>query len=103
MTAINSALEVDLTGQATAESLVGRFYSGIGGQADFMRGALLAPGGKTILALPSTSKDEMHSRIVPQLGPGAGVTLSRGDVRYVVTEFGIAYLHGKNIREGPWS
>jgi acyl-CoA hydrolase/GNAT superfamily N-acetyltransferase len=99
MTAINSALEIDLTGQATAESLAGRFYSGIGGQADFMRGALLAPGGKTILALPSTSKDGRFSRIVPQLGPGAGVTLSRGDVRYVVTEFGIAYLHGKNIRE----
>jgi len=99
MTAINSALEIDLTGQATAESLAGRFYSGIGGQADFMRGALLAPGGKTILALPSTSKDERFSRIVPQLGAGAGVTLSRGDVRYVVTEFGIAYLHGKNIRE----
>jgi acyl-CoA hydrolase/GNAT superfamily N-acetyltransferase len=99
MTAINSALEIDLTGQATAESLAGRFYSGIGGQADFMRGALLAPGGKTILALPSTSQDERFSRIVPQLGPGAGVTLGRGDVRYVVTEFGIAYLHGKNIRE----
>jgi len=99
MTAINSALEIDLTGQATAESLAGRFYSGIGGQADFMRGALLAPGGKTILALPSTSKDERFSRIVPQLGAGAGVTLSRGDVRYVATEFGIAYLHGKNIRE----
>lgn len=99
MTAINSALEVDLTGQATAESLAGKFYSGIGGQADFMRGAVLAPGGKTILALPSTSRDGKSSRIVPQLGQGAGVTLNRGDIRYVVTEYGIAYLHGKNIRE----
>ncbi len=99
MTAINSALEIDLTGQATAESLGGKFYSGVGGQTDFMRGAVLAPGGKAILALPSTSSDGRSSRIVPRLGPGAGVTLHRGDVRYVVTEFGIAYLHGKNIRE----
>lgn len=99
MTAINSALEIDLTGQATAESLGGRFYSGVGGQTDFMRGAALAPGGKAILALPSISSDGRSSRIVPQLGPGAGVTLHRGDVRYVVTEYGIAYLHGKNIRE----
>ncbi|MCX6673644.1 MAG: GNAT family N-acetyltransferase [Methanothrix sp.] len=99
MTAINSAMELDLTGQATAESLGGTFYSGIGGQADFMRGAVLAPGGKTILALPSTALNESVSRIVPVLQEGAGVTLNRGDVRYVVTEYGIAYLHGKNIRE----
>ena len=99
MTAINSALEIDLTGQATAESLGKTFYSGIGGQADFMRGAVLAPGGKTILALPSTAEDGRVSRIVPFLKEGAGVTLSRGDVRYVVTEYGIAYLHGKNIQE----
>ena len=99
MTAINSALEIDLTGQATAESLGRTFYSGIGGQTDFMRGALLAPGGKTILALPSTAEDGRVSRIVPFLSEGAGVTLNRGDVRYVVTEYGIAYLHGKNIRE----
>jgi acyl-CoA hydrolase/GNAT superfamily N-acetyltransferase len=99
MTAINSAMEVDLTGQATAESLGWTFYSGIGGQADFMRGAVLAPGGKTILALPSTALDEKVSRIVPSLQEGAGVTLTRGDVHYVVTEYGIAYLHGKNIRE----
>jgi RimJ/RimL family protein N-acetyltransferase len=99
MTAINSALEIDLTGQATAESLGKTFYSGIGGQADFMRGAVLAPGGKTILALPSTAEDGRVSRIVPFLREGAGVTLIRGDVRYVVTEYGIAYLHGKNIRE----
>ena len=99
MTAINSAMEIDLTGQATAESLGGTFYSGIGGQADFMRGAVLAPGGRTILALPSTALNDTVSRIVPVLQEGAGVTLTRGDVHYVVTEYGIAYLHGKNIRE----
>jgi acyl-CoA hydrolase/ribosomal protein S18 acetylase RimI-like enzyme len=99
MTAINSCLEIDLTGQATAESLGGAFYAGIGGQTDFMRGALLAPRGRTILALPSTSRDGRFSRITPRLNPGAGVTLNRSDVRYVVTEYGIAYLHGKNIRE----
>jgi acyl-CoA hydrolase/GNAT superfamily N-acetyltransferase len=99
MTAINSALEVDLTGQATAESIGKIFYSGIGGLADFMRGAVLAVGGKTILALPSTADDGSVSRIVPFLKEGAGVTLTRGDIHYVVTEFGIAYLHGKSIRE----
>ena len=113
MIAINSALEIDLTGQATAESLGHSFYSGIGGQADFMRGTAIAPGGKTVLALPSTalvtcadsSDDEASqkggrvSRIVPFLGEGAGVTLTRGDIHYVVTEYGIAYLHGKSIRE----
>lgn len=99
MTAINSALEVDLTGQATAESIGNTFYSGIGGQADFMRGAVLAPGGKTILALQSTAEGEGVSRIVPYLKEGEGVTLNRGDIHYVVTEHGIAYLHGKNIRE----
>lgn len=99
MTAINSALEIDLSGQATAESLGMRFYSGIGGQADFMRGAILSQGGKTILALQSTAENGTVSRIVPYLKEGAGVTLSRGDIHYVVTEYGIAYLHGKNIRE----
>lgn len=99
MTAINTALEIDLTGQATAESLGKLFYSGIGGQADFMRGAKLAHNGKTILALPSTAENEKTSRIRPFLKEGAGVTLNRGDIRYVVTEYGIAYLHGKNIRE----
>ena len=99
MTAINSAMEIDLTGQATAESLAGTFYFGIGGQADFMRGAALAPGGKSILALPSTAINDTISRIVPSLQEGTGVTLTRGDVHYVVTEYGIAYLHGKNIRE----
>ncbi|OPY46090.1 MAG: hypothetical protein A4E47_00731 [Methanosaeta sp. PtaU1.Bin028] len=99
MTSINSAMEVDLTGQATAESLGPIFHSGIGGQADFMRGAVIAPGGKAILALPSTAEDGRISRIVPLLPEGAGVTLTRGDIHYVVTEYGIAYLHGKNIRE----
>jgi acyl-CoA hydrolase/RimJ/RimL family protein N-acetyltransferase len=99
MTAINAALEIDLTGQATAESLGKTFYSGVGGQADFMRGAVLAPGGKTILAIQSTAEWGKVSRIVPFLREGAGVTLMRGDIHYVVSEYGIAYLHGKNIRE----
>ncbi len=99
MTAINSALQIDLTGQATVESVEGKFYSGIGGTADFMRGALLAPGGKTILTMESTAKNGEVSRIVPFLVSGTGVTLNRGDLLYVVTEYGIAYLHGKNIRE----
>jgi len=99
ITAINSALEIDLTGQATAESIGKKFYSGIGGQADFMRGAVLTPNGKSILVLQSTALNGTVSRIVPFLGEGSGVTLTRGDVHYVVTEFGIAYLHGKNIRE----
>ncbi len=99
MTAINSALQIDLTGQATAESLGKMFYSGVGGQADFMRGAVLSPGGKTILAIQSVADNEQYSRIVPFLNEGAGVTLTRGDIHYVVTEYGIAYLHGKNIRE----
>lgn len=99
MTAINSALEIDLTGQASAESLGRIFFSGIGGQADFMRGAVLAPGGKTILTLASTARNGQVSRIVPFLSEGAGVTLNRADVQYVVTEYGIAYLQGKNIRE----
>lgn len=99
MTAINSALEIDLTGQATAESIGEIFYSGIGGQADFMRGAILSPGGKTVLAIQSTAENGTVSRIVPFLKEGAGVTLGRGDIHYVVTEYGIAYLHGKNIRE----
>jgi acyl-CoA hydrolase/GNAT superfamily N-acetyltransferase len=99
MTAINSALEIDLTGQATAESIGKLFYSGIGGQADFMRGAVLARNGKTILAMPSTAEGGTVSRIVPFLKEGAAVTLHRGDVHYVVTEYGIVYLKGKNIRE----
>jgi acyl-CoA hydrolase/GNAT superfamily N-acetyltransferase len=99
MTAINTALEIDLTGQATAESIGKLFYSGVGGQADFMRGAVLSPSGKTILAMPSTAERGTISRIVPFLKEGAGVTLHRGDIQYVVTEYGIAYLQGKNVRE----
>lgn len=103
MVAINSALEIDLTGQATSESIGGVFYSGIGGHQDFMRGALFAKNGKTILALKSTALNDTVSRIVPALKEQAGVTLNRGDIRYVVTEYGIAYLHGKNIRERAMS
>jgi acyl-CoA hydrolase/GNAT superfamily N-acetyltransferase len=99
MTAINTALEIDLTGQCTAESLGKTFYSGIGGKADFMRGAVLAPGGKTILAIQSTAEYGEVSRIVPFVREGAGISLIRGDIHYVVTEYGIAYLHSKNIRE----
>ena len=99
MVAINSALEIDLTGQATAESIGKTFYSGVGGQADFMRGAALARNGKTILTIQSTAACDVVSRIVPFLKEGAGATLLRGDVQYVVTEWGIAYLPGKNVRE----
>jgi acyl-CoA hydrolase/GNAT superfamily N-acetyltransferase len=99
MVAINAALEVDLTGQVCADSLGHEFYSGIGGQADFIRGAALSHNGRPIIALPSTAKNGTISRIVPYLSPGAGVVTTRGDVHYVVTEWGIAYLHGKNIRE----
>ncbi|NTW76236.1 MAG: GNAT family N-acetyltransferase [Syntrophaceae bacterium] len=99
MVAINSALEIDLTGQATAESIGRVFYSGIGGQADFMRAAFLSRNGKAILALSSTTADESISKITPALQEGAGTTLIRGDIHYVVTEYGIAYIHGKSIRE----
>jgi acyl-CoA hydrolase/RimJ/RimL family protein N-acetyltransferase len=99
MIAINVGLEVDLTGQVCADSLGYRFYSGIGGQVDFIRGAARSRGGKAIIALPSTAKGGQISRIVPHLTEGAGVVTTRGDVHYVVTEHGIAYLHGKTIRE----
>jgi len=99
MISINSAIEVDLTGQVCADSLGPMFYSGIGGQVDFVRGAARSKGGKPIIALPSTAEDQTVSRIVPYLKQGAGVVTSRGDVHYVVTEFGSAYLHGKTIRE----
>ena len=97
--AINSALQVDLTGQVCADSLGTYFYSGIGGQVDFIRGASRSDQGRPIIALPSTAADGKVSRIVPTLTPGAGVVTSRGDVHYVVTEYGIADLHGKTIRE----
>jgi len=99
MMAINSAIEVDLSGQVCADSLGTMFYSGIGGQVDFVRGASRSKGGKPIIAMPSTAKDETISRISPHLKEGAGVVTTRGDVHYIVTEWGVAYLHGKNIRE----
>lgn len=99
MVALNTALEIDLTGQVCSDSLGTSFFSGIGGQADFVRGANRSRKGKSIIALPSTAKNGLVSRIVPRLTPGAGVVTTRGDVRYVVTEYGTAYLHGKNIQE----
>ncbi len=99
MISINSAIEVDLTGQICSDSLGTRFYSGIGGQVDFIRGASRSRGGRAIIALPSTVDDGTVSRIVPTLKPGAGVVTSRGDAHYVVTEYGAAYLHGKTVRE----
>jgi len=99
MVAINQALEVDLTGQVCADSLGYRFYSGLGGQADFMRGAMLSKGGKAITVIPSTAKDGRISRIRSLLSPGAGVVLTRGDVDYVITEYGVASLRGRTIKE----
>lgn len=99
MVGINVGLEVDLTGQVCSDSLGYRFYSGIGGQVDFIRGAARSRGGKAIIALPSTAKNGTVSRIVSHLTEGSGVVTTRGDIHYVVTEYGIAYLHGKSIRE----
>ena len=99
MVAISSALEIDLTGQICADSIGTRFYSGFGGQLDFMRGAARSEGGKAIIALPSRAKKGTVSRIVPALAPGAGVVTTRADVHYVVTEFGVADLHGRTVRE----
>ncbi len=99
MMAINSALQIDLTGQVCSDSIGQSFYSGIGGQVDFLRGSSRSKGGKPIIALPSTAKGDELSRIVPMLTPGAGVVTSRGLIRYIVTEYGIAYLHGKSIRQ----
>src|ERR1700674_3949981 len=99
MVAINSALQVDLTGQVCSDSIGNQFYSGISGQVDFLRGASRSKGGKPIIAMSSIAKNGRISRIVPFLSPGAGVVTSRGLVRYVVTERGGAYLHGKSIRE----
>ena len=99
MVAINSAIEVDLTGQVCAESIGPNFYSGFGGQLDFVRGAARSKWGKPIIALPSTAKNETVSRIVPRLANGAGVLTTRADVHYVVTEHGVAYLHGKTVRQ----
>lgn len=99
MVAVNSALQVDITGQVCADSIGTYFYSGIGGQVDFMRGASRCKGGKPVIALPATAKGGSISRIVPMLDPGAGVVTSRGSVHYVVTEYGVAYLHGRTIRQ----
>jgi 4-hydroxybutyrate CoA-transferase len=99
MVAINSALQIDITGQICADSIGTYFYSGIGGQVDFIRGATRSKGGKPIIALPSTAKNDTVSRVVPMLDPGAGVVTSRGAVHYVVTEYGVAYLHGRSIRQ----
>ncbi|HLK65380.1 MAG TPA: acetyl-CoA hydrolase/transferase C-terminal domain-containing protein [Bryobacteraceae bacterium] len=99
MVALNSAIEVDLTGQVCADSMGQTLYSGIGGQVDFLRGAARSKGGMPIITLPATAKHGTVSRIVPRLQPGAGVVTSRGDVHYVITEHGVAYLHGKTIRQ----
>jgi len=98
MVAINSAIEVDLTGQVCADSIGTKMYSGVGGQMDYIRGASLSDGGKAIIALPSTTKSGI-SRIVPCLNPGAGVVTTRAHVHYIVTEYGIANLYGKTIKE----
>jgi acetyl-CoA hydrolase len=99
MVSINSALEVDLTGQVCADSIGPKFYSGVGGQVDFVRGASRSKGGKSFIALPSTAKHDTISRIVPQLKPGSGITTSRNDVRFVATEYGVADLFGRSISE----
>jgi 4-hydroxybutyrate CoA-transferase len=99
MVAINSAIEVDLTGQVCSDSIGTRIYSGFGGQVDYVRGAAQSRGGKPIIALPATAKDGTVSRIVPYLKPGAGVVTTRADVHYVVTQHGAAYLHGKDLRD----
>jgi acyl-CoA hydrolase len=99
MVAINSAIEVDLTGQVVADSIGHRLYSGVGGQMDFIRGAALAPEGRAIIALPSTAAGGTVSRIAVALHEGAGVVTTRAHVRTVVTEWGVADLFGKSLRE----
>lgn len=99
MVAVNSAIEVDITGQVCSDSIGTYIYSGFGGQVDFIRGAAHSKGGKPIIALPSTARGGEMSRIVPFLKKGAGVVTTRADVMYVVTEYGVAYLHGKNLQE----
>jgi acyl-CoA hydrolase len=98
MIAINSAIEVDLTGQVCADSIGARMYSGVGGQMDFIRGAALSEGGKAIIALPSTTKNG-ESRIVPYLKQGAGVVTTRSHSQYIITEYGIADLYGKTLKQ----
>ncbi|MBN2244487.1 MAG: acetyl-CoA hydrolase/transferase family protein [Candidatus Aminicenantes bacterium] len=99
MISINSAIELDITGQICSDSIGTYIYSGFGGQVDFIRGAAHSEGGKPIIALPSTAKNGELSRIVPFLKKGAGVVTTRADVYYVVTEYGVAFLHGKNLQE----
>ena len=96
--AINEGTEIDLTGQVCADSIGGLFHGGIGGQVDFNRGASRSSGGKAIIVMPSTANDGKVSRIVTRLSAGAGVVTTRGDVHYVVTEHGVAYLHGKSVQ-----
>ena len=97
--AINSAIEIDISGQVVSDSVGPRLISGFGGQLDFMRGAARSRGGKPVIAISSTAKNGMVSRIVPHIKTGAGVVTTRADVHYVVTEYGVAYLHGKNLRQ----
>jgi 4-hydroxybutyrate CoA-transferase len=99
MVAVNSAIQVDLTGQVCSESIGETIYSGFGGQSDFMRGAAMSKGGRPIIALPSTTHDGRLSRIVPFLDHGAGVVITRADLHVVVTEYGVAHMLGKNVRE----
>jgi len=99
LVAVNSAIEIDLTGQVCSDSIGPRIYSGFGGQVDFIRGAARSKGGRPIIAIPSTAQGGKSSRIVPFLKPGAGVVTSRADVHWVVTEHGVANLFGKNLRQ----
>ena len=99
MVSINSALTIDITGQVCSDSLGFTFYSGIGGQVDFVRGSAMSKRGKSIMVLPSTTDDGEKSRIVPYHEPGSGIVVTRGSIHYVVTEYGMAYVHGKSIRE----
>jgi acyl-CoA hydrolase len=99
MVAINSAMEIDITGQVCSDSVGQYFYSGFGGQLDFIRGAGRSKNGKPVIAIPSTAKNGTVSKIVPMLKPGAGVVTTRADVHYVATEYGMVNLHGKNVRQ----
>jgi acyl-CoA hydrolase len=99
MVAVNSAIQIDLTGQVCSDSIGERIYSGFGGQADFMRGAAMSKGGLPIIALPASTADGLTSRIVPTLDVGSGVVLTRADVHVVVTEYGVAPMLGRNVRQ----
>ena len=99
VTSINSAIQIDLTGQVCADSMGHKIYSGVGGQVDFVLGATFSDHGKSIIALPSTAKHDTLSRLVPALERGAGVVTTRAAVDYVVTEYGIAALRGRSLAE----